>query len=209
MNNSIWHWSLHHALESTAAPSPTPGGGSIAPVTGAFGLGLCVMALEITRAKHASVELSGAIAEGRQLMAATSAHADRDIHVFERYMDALSLPKSDDEARRLRQAALAKAALAATTAPLEAAEDGLAALRFVEQHGALAQPNVVSDILAGADIVLGSVRAVLRSVRINLPALADPEVRAQLQTRAQEVAAQADAVYARIMSALAETGSSA
>jgi formiminotetrahydrofolate cyclodeaminase len=199
MNNSIWHWSLHHALESTAAASPTPGGGSIAPVTGAFGLALCVMALEVTRAKQPSAELEAAIAQGRQLMAAAAAHADRDILVFEHYMDAVALPKVEDDARKLRQTALAKAALVATTTPLAAAEDALAALHFVERHAALAQKNVVSDVLAGADIVLGSLRAVLRSVHINLPALADPEQRAKLEARAKEVASEAEAVYSRIV----------
>jgi formiminotetrahydrofolate cyclodeaminase len=77
-------------------------------------------------------ELANATAPGRQLMAATAAHADRDVAVFERYMNAVALPKADEEARNVRQSALAKAALAATTTPLVAAEDGLAALTFVE-----------------------------------------------------------------------------
>jgi formiminotetrahydrofolate cyclodeaminase len=198
MSDSLWNMSLHEALLATAGPSPTPGGGSIAPVGGAFGLSLMVMALEVTHAKQASDALASAIGQGRALLDALAAHADRDVVVFQTYMHALSLPKVDAAQQEARRQALQAAVLEAARVPLAAAESCLAALEYGESIGALVQRNVVSDLLAGADMLLGALKAVLRSVDINLPVLRDEAARRELGARAAQVAASAEAVYARL-----------
>jgi formiminotetrahydrofolate cyclodeaminase len=198
MADSLWHMSLHDALLATASPSPTPGGGSIAPVSGAFGLSLMVMALEVTHAKHPSEALAAAIAQGRALLDALAAHADRDMLVFQAYMSALSLPKADAAQQATRREALQAAVLDAARVPLAAAESCLAALEYGASIGGLVQPNVQSDLIAGADLLAGALKAVLRSVDINLPVLSDESARGELGARAAQVAALAEEVYARV-----------
>jgi formiminotetrahydrofolate cyclodeaminase len=198
MTDSLWDWSLRKARDAAASPSPTPGGGSIAMVSGAFGLSLIVMGLEITRAKVASAEVDSVLAEGRALLATLSDHADRDIEVFEQYMQALRLPKATDEERAARSSALQSATIAATRAPLSAAGDCLAALRYAERAARLVRANVVSDLLGGSDMLLGALKAVLRNVDINLPGLHDEALRTQLSNQARATAQQADACYASI-----------
>jgi formiminotetrahydrofolate cyclodeaminase len=198
MSDSLWNLSLRDALLATAGPSPTPGGGSIAPVGGAFGLSLMVMALEVTNAKQASDSLGAAIGRGRALLDVLAAHADRDVLVFQTYMHALSLPKADAAQQSARRDALQGAVLEAARVPLAAAESCLAALEYGESIGALVQRNVVSDLIAGADMLLGALKAVLRSVDINLPVLRDEDARRQLGERAAQVAARAEEVYERV-----------
>lgn len=198
MSDSLWTMSLHDALLATASPSPTPGGGSIAPVSGAFGLSLMVMALEVTNAKQPSDALAAAIGQGRALLDALAAHADRDVLVFQTYMHALSLPKADAAQQAARRDALQAAVLDAARVPLAAAESCLAALEYGESIGALVQRNVVSDLVAGADLLLGALKAVLRSVDINLPVLRDENARREIAERAAQVAARAQDVYARV-----------
>jgi methenyltetrahydrofolate cyclohydrolase len=199
MTDSIWDWSLGKARDAAASPSPTPGGGSVALLSGTFGLSLVLMALEITRAKAPSAALEAALTRGRALLSALSAHVDADVAVFEQYMAALKLPKASEPERAARAAALQTAIGAATRSPLMAAEDCLRALRCAEEAARLVHANVVSDLLGGSDILLGALKAVLRNVDINLPALKDEALRAQLSTQALDTARQAEASYASIL----------
>jgi formiminotetrahydrofolate cyclodeaminase len=198
MADSLWDLSLRDALVATTSPSPTPGGGSIAPLTGALGLALVIMALEVTHRKHASEALAGTITRGRQVLASIAEHADRDAAVFQTYMQALELPNDGAEQQAVRGAALKAAVLQATHTPLSAAAACLEALHFSESVAALVQRNVRSDLLAGADILLGALRAALRSVEINLPAVRDQAARQGFADRASEIATQAEQIYARI-----------
>src|SRR5689334_1653302 len=120
---SVWEHQLGAFAEMTASASPTPGGGSVACVSAAFGAGLSITAAEITKKSAPSPELEGWLGEARSIFEALRRHADRDVESFEAYMRALALPRATDDEKRTRKAALADAALAATEAPLAAARD--------------------------------------------------------------------------------------
>jgi formiminotetrahydrofolate cyclodeaminase len=199
MSDSIWDWTLRRARDAAASSSPTPGGGSIASLSGAFGLSLILMALEITRAKAPSDALDALLGEGRSLLDTLSEHVDRDVAVFEQYMYALRLPKANESERAARNSAVQAAVLAATLSPLTAAEGCLRGLGYAERAASLVRVNVVSDLLGGSDLLLGALKAVLRNVDINLPALHDESTRSHLSTRAIETAARAEACHARIV----------
>lgn len=198
MTQSIWDLSLRSALEQTASKSPTPGGGSIAPISASFGLGLVMMALEVTRAKQTSDQLDHALAKGRVLLAELTEFADRDVAVFQAYMDALGLPKSTDSEQALRASARDKAVWEAARTPLLAAESCVRCLQYTEAVLTLVQKNVFSDLLAGADLLIGGLKAVLRTVDINLPALREPATRRAFAERAMQLEQTATETYARI-----------
>ncbi|HEX4353123.1 MAG TPA: cyclodeaminase/cyclohydrolase family protein [Polyangiales bacterium] len=201
MSSSLWDWTLAQTRDATASASPTPGGGSIAAISGTFGLSLVVMALEITNKKAPSDTLASLLAEGRSLLDRLSAHADRDVELFERYLRAVRLPKATESESAARDSALSVATLEATEAPLMAAADQLSALSYAEPAVAAIQANVRSDVYAGADILLGAVHASLRNVDINLPHVSDEKQRAVISARADEIAAQSRALHARIVPA--------
>jgi formiminotetrahydrofolate cyclodeaminase len=203
MSDSIWDWTLRETRDAAASDSPTPGGGSIAAISGALGMSLVLMSLEITRAKASHDELDAVTNEGRALLSALSAHADRDVLVFDRYRAALALPKTTDVERERRTTTLQKAILAATQVPLTAAEDCFRGLAYAENAARLVQKNVISDLLGGSDILHGALRSVLRNVTINLPSLRDEAQRQELASHASDVAKQAEACYARILAASA------
>jgi formiminotetrahydrofolate cyclodeaminase len=198
MSESIWDLSLRSALEQTASPNPTPGGGSIAPVSSALGLGLVLMALEVTRRKQPSAELEQAVARGQALLSDLAGFADRDVAVFQAYMAALGLPRATEAEQALRATAREQAVLDAARTPLLAAESGLRALGYAESVAGLVQKNVWSDLLAGADLLFGGLKAVLRTVDINLPALREPAMRTAFAERAAQLEQEAAEIYARI-----------
>lgn len=196
MAESIWDLSLQSALDQTASAAPTPGGGSIAAVSASFGLGLVIMALEVSVKKQPAA--AAAVTQGRKLLAALTPFVDRDVAVFGAYMEALRLPKQTEAEQAARDAARAAASLEAARTPLQAAEACLRALSFAHASARHVHKNVWSDLLAGSDLLMGSIKAVLRTVDINLPMLKDEAARQQIADRAAHLEHEATQVYARI-----------
>ncbi|XVS61130.1 cyclodeaminase/cyclohydrolase family protein [Actinosynnema sp. CA-299493] len=169
--DSLWDVSLADLRARTAGPSPTPGGGSVAAVTAAFGCALVLMALEITARRDPSV--GDEITAGKALLDRLGSAADRDVELFEDYLRARRLPRSTDEERATREAAVAAASVAATEGPLTAAADAVEALEWAFSVLPVVAGTVVSDVRAGADLLLGSVLATLRGAEANVAGLGD------------------------------------
>jgi formiminotetrahydrofolate cyclodeaminase len=169
---SLWELNAGELLARTASGDPTPGGGSVATMTGALGLGLVCMALEVSaRRRSAAAEVTALLAEARTFLERLKAHPDADVAAFEAYMASLALPKADDAQRAERARATGKAALGATQVPLAAARDLLGALHLAERAAGVAHRSIVSDVGAGAFLLGAAVQATLLNVDINLSSL--------------------------------------
>jgi formiminotetrahydrofolate cyclodeaminase len=192
---TVWEMGLAQFREATASADPTPGGGSVAGVCGTFGLGLVIMALEISvkRKDARNIAESGAlIAEARELMARLGADADEDVRAFRGYMAAMKLPKATEEEKAARKEVMQAATRAATQAPLMAGRHIVEALRIAERAAPLAHLHVVSDVGAGTGLLEGALKAVLYNVDINVPALSDASL--QESCRAERAALGSDGV---------------
>jgi formiminotetrahydrofolate cyclodeaminase len=185
----------------TAGSSPTPGGGSVAAVTAAFGCALVLMALEITARRDPSV--GDAIATGKSLLDRLADAADHDVELFEDYLRARRLPRSTEEERATRQTAVVAASVAATEGPLAAAATAVQALEWAFSVLPVVTGTVVSDVRAGADLLLGSVLATLRGAQANVAQLGDDA--AAFTARLDAVRHAAVAAHTRIESTQEES----
>lgn len=163
-------------LQRTSSAEPTPGGGAIAAVTAAFGVGLVHMALEVTLAAPVSSPAdSYALSDGRgraaDLQAAIAAAADADVDEFDALMAAYRLPRETDEQRQARQQAIDEATVTATHGPLGLAELAVVGLALGAEVEPIVKPTIVSDVQAGCDLLRGAALAALRTADINLIAL--------------------------------------
>ena len=131
-------------LDRTASASPTPGGGSVAAVTGALASALVAMVARLTAGKKGyeqAWELAGAaVGTADRLTADLQAAALEDVCSFEAYLAALRLPKASAEERRTRRVALAAATRRATAAPLAIAAACAEILSQVGAAGAGREP---------------------------------------------------------------------
>lgn len=176
--------SLADFRERIAAGSPTPGGGAVSAVTATLGVGLVVMGLEVTlRGADAAkrTALDSLLQTGRDLLERQSAHADRDLKVFDAYMRARSLPQESEGEKSARREKMQRALVAATEVPLAAARDIVAAIDLSRQVIEICKQQVLGDVAAGADLLSGSFTGVLRSVTANLPGIAEGPLRTRLE----------------------------
>ena len=159
-------------LERTASASPTPGGGSVAAVTGALASALVAMVARLTDRKKGyeqAWELAGgSVDRADRLTADLQAAALEDVRSFEAYMAALRLPKGSPEERQARRAALAEATRRATAAPLAIAAACAEILNVAERLAPVANRHAVSDIGAAAHLAAAAAGAALLTAEINL-----------------------------------------
>jgi formiminotetrahydrofolate cyclodeaminase len=172
----LWVSTAEQLLQRTSSADPTPGGGAIAAVTAAFGVGLIQMAIEVTvaapaGATTASAALTSARSRAVDLQAALVAGADGDVDEFDALMAAYRLPRENDAQRDARQQAIDAATVTAAHGPLRVAELAIVAVALGTEVEPLVKPTIVSDVLAGCDLLRGATLAALRTADINLTAL--------------------------------------
>jgi formiminotetrahydrofolate cyclodeaminase len=188
---SFWNETLTDALEQTASGRPTPSGGSVAAMSAAFGLGLVVMALEISarRAQPSqSEEIACLIAEARQRMERLKACAEKDMAAVRRYMEAAALPKRTAEEQEARTAAVAEVLTAATESLFHAAEEIAAAIEIGIAAIPPTRRHVITDLGAGLILLEGARNAVLLNLDMNLTNLPDSERKRLFLERRTEAA---------------------
>ncbi len=206
---SLWIQSADQLLSATASHQPTPGGGSIAALSGAFGTGLVAMALSISerKAHKKGGKLSACAQQGTaqlsEQQAQLKALADADVSVFAQYIAAAKLPKDTSEQQQTRQHALAQAGAAARQTPLAIAQVCVQALQTAQAILADIDKGVVSDVGAGAALLRGAADAALLTLDINVLHLKGEE-QAHWQAQRRALAQQAADLSGQLLAQVGE-----
>lgn len=197
VTDSLWDANLAALRERTASASPTPGGGSVAAVTGAFGCALVLMALEVTARRGGERAVDQALVVGRGFLDRLSAAADHDAELFEAYLRARRLSRSTEGERTVRRAAVVAASVAATEGPLTVAADVVEILEWAFSMLTVVSGTVVSDVRAGADLLLGAALATLRGAEVNVALMGDDPAARAFTTRLETARRAVVAAHAR------------
>ena len=98
---------------------------------------------------------------------------DEDKEAFTGVSDAYALPKSTDEEKAARKAAIAEASVAAGLAPLNACRAALAGLHLTKEMLGKSNKQLVSDLYVAALNLNACIQAAKMNVVANTPALTD------------------------------------
>ena len=201
---TLWTRPAQDLLDATSSRQPTPGGGSVAALSGAFGTGLVLMAARISlhKAQKAGDTPDPALTAALDTLEGVQDRlrrlADEDVAVFRGYVDATRLPRSTDEEKAARRAALDRAGEAARAAPLGTAQACVEALEQAQACLEHVHPEVVSDVGAGAALLRGALEAALLTLDINLRHL-EAEEQARLRAQRGELSARGEALAAGVV----------
>lgn len=158
-------------LERLASADPTPGGGSAATLVGALGAALCAMVARITAGseRYAAVRTDALaiVVEADTLRTRFLAAQTVDEEAYARVVSASALPKSNDEEKAARTAALQRALTGAAEAPLAAAGMGAEGIALARRAEALGNAHLVSDVECALAFFTASIAASAANVRIN------------------------------------------
>ena len=203
MSNTFVDQPLASFLEALASGTATPGGGSVAALTGAQAAGLVAMVCNLTIGKKAYAafepEARALLAQAEALCHQLQAFIQADTDAFNALMAAYRLPKTTDDEIAARKAAVQAATIKATEVPLAMAAAARAVLPLcapLAQHG---NRSAVSDVGAAALAVRAAVPTALLNVDINLAAIEDAEFAAQARTQATALLANLDEEVAAVV----------
>ena len=189
--------------EETASESPAPGGGSISAYMGALGAALGTMVANLSSHKAGWddrwEEFSDWAERGQTLMQELLHLVDEDTAAFNRIMAVFAMPKSTDEERAARSAALQEASLSATEVPLRTMRTAMEVFPIVRAMTAEGNPNSVSDAGVGALAARSAVYGARLNVRINAAGLKDRTKAEALVGEADELAARASELEAEVL----------
>lgn len=190
------------ALE-TASESPAPGGGSIAAYMGALGAALGAMVANLSSHKAGWddrwEEFSGWAEKGQAVLAELLHLVDEDTAAFNRIMAVFAMPKSTDEEKAARSAALQEATLYATEVPLRTMKAASQVFGIVHAMAAEGNPNSVSDAGVGALAARSAVLGACLNVKINAAGLKDRARANALVAEANALAAEAVRLEAEVL----------
>lgn len=173
MSNELRHHSVQQFLDQLASATPTPGGGSVAALTGALAAGLITMVCDLTigRPRYADFD-----AQARTIRAVAEDARTRlsdliqgDIDAYQAVATAYKLAKDDAS----RPAAIVAATVIATDTPLAIAELAATLLPLCTPLATHGNRTAVGDVVAAAHLAVAAVHAALINVTANLPTLTD------------------------------------
>jgi len=165
---------------TAGSASPTPGGGSVAGVVGAFAAALAQMVANVS-ARHDDDPRFAQQASALQARVDVFLNgAEADEAAYAGYIAATTLPKGTAEEKAARRQAVQDALREAAYAPLAIARNAIDLLDDLTPVIEIGAANILSD--AEVAVILGeaAVCAALVNVRANLPWLKDAALVADL-----------------------------
>ncbi len=189
MTDTLGQQTIDTFLNELASSAPTPGGGSVAALTGAMAAGLVSMVCALTIGKKANAdfeeEARSIQAQSEELRREFQSLAQDDIEIFKRLSAAYKLPKTTAADAASRKAAIQTVTRHATEIPLRVARAATMLLPFCTTLANRCGRLLVSDIGIATILVRSTVQSALLNVEINLTSLEDQiyvrEVRAQME----------------------------
>lgn len=173
--------SIDGFLEVLGSDAPTPGGGAVAGIAGATGAALIAMVARLTAGKpgfeDVDARMRELIREAEAAQADFLSLADRDTHAFDAVMEAFKLPKSTDEEKAARSAAIQAGYRGAASVPQEVARKAVATMGLAREATATGNTQAASDGLSAAASLFCAAQCATANVEINVASLKDETVR--------------------------------
>ncbi len=172
-------------VDEVSRDTASPGGGSVAALAGALGGALAAMVANLCAGKGEfddQYELLCSIAErGQMIKDALIRGVDDDTKAFDSVIDAMRMAKDTAEEREVRAEAMREGYKSATRVPLSNVELCRDALRLCNEMAPIADPQMISDVGAGALLANAGAQAAAYNVRINLPHTKDDAFNAKMR----------------------------
>jgi len=190
-------------MDETASESPAPGGGSISAYMGALGVSLGTMVANLSSHKRGWddrwKEFSDWAEKGKVIQNNLLQMVDEDTNVFNRLMEAFSLPKKSEEEKKLRDIAIQEATKNATLIPFKVMETAFSGFELINEMVEKGNPNSITDAGVGALALRSCIRGAFLNVKINSSGLYDKDFVNSIIARGEDLESKAIAAEEAIL----------
>jgi formiminotetrahydrofolate cyclodeaminase len=168
------------------------GGGTASAVAGAMAASLVAMVARLSIGKE-DMEPEGfyrsIVQEAGGLAGDLFEGARRDSEAFEAVLQALRLPRGNEEEKAARTRAIQAGYAHATEVPLRNAEMSVRAYQLAGELEGHSNPRAASDLICARHLARAGALGCLANVVINLPSIKGPDRATQYSSRAEALAA--------------------
>ncbi len=189
--------------DETASESPAPGGGSISAYVGSLGVSLGTMVANLSSNKPGWddkwKEFSVWAEKGQHYKNELLKLVDEDTNAFNKIMTAFGMPKSTDEEKKKRTAAIQEATKYATEIPLRVMQLSYESMEIIKAMTEIGNPNSVTDAGVGALCARAAVIGAYLNVKINASGLSDKSFAADIIAKGKQIEEKAQALENEIL----------
>ncbi len=185
-------------LASVAAPTPTPGGGSVSALAGALSVALSRMVAGLAVGKKGyeavEAELAQLETKARKVQARLAALVEEDQRAYDAVIAAMRMPKSSDRERAARVEAMQAAYRRATEVPLDTMERCVEALEIAEAAVKKGNRGATTDAAVAILLAEAAIRGASLNCTVNLASIRDEGFRTEGEERVEALLKRADAI---------------
>jgi len=189
---------VHEFLAAVAAPTPTPGGGSVSALAGALSAALSRMVSGLARGKVGYEAVESELAQietrGKEIQARLEALIDEDARAYEAVIAAMRMPKSSEREKTARVEAMQAAYRKATEVPLETMERCIEALELAEAAAKKGNRSATTDAAVAILLAESAIRGASLNCAINLASIRDEAFRSTAEERVDRLLKRADEI---------------
>lgn len=197
-------------VDLMASVEPAPGGGSTAALEGALGTALTAMVCALTVGKKKYLEFEQLAVETEQKAAALKDQyldiIDRDTDAFNAVSAVFAMPKSTDEEKAARAAAMQAALQGCTKTPYEMMELAVQALKLADSIVGRSNASAASDLGCAALSLKAAIQGAWLNVLINIGGIKDEAFARSYRENGEALLATAlplaDSIYERVLNSL-------
>ena len=193
-------------LDTLAAGTPTPGGGSAAAHAGAMAAALAAMVARVTlgKKKYADVQtrMEEIAQEADTLRVALTKAVSQDAQAFEGIMRAMKRPKDSDTEKAVREDAIEQATRHAAEVPLEVCRHVVRVVELLAEAAETGNANAVADAASGAAMARAALQAAALNVKVNASSVSNKEAASRWLDALSELDARARLLEDRIRRAV-------
>lgn len=178
-------------INAVAAPTPTPGGGSVAALAGALSASLAEMVCGVSLKRKSLSAHHPALEAARNRLAGLREklmeNVDRDAQSYDAVVRAFKLPKNTEVEQTARNQALEAASMQASVVPLETAELALAVGSEIARLAGITVPQATSDLSVASLLASTARQGGFENVRANLSSIHDESWLQEIEKRVQKI----------------------
>lgn len=166
-------------IDRVASKTPSPGGGSVAALSGALGAGLIAMVCQLTIDKKnyevVNEEMKKILKDVIEIKKKLLNLVDEDANAYNDVVTAFKLPKKTDNEKKIRDEAIQKSLKNAATVPLNCAKECQKILKHSKIVAEKGNVNAITDSGVAATMANSGVFGAALNVKINLFSIKDKE----------------------------------
>lgn len=160
-----------------------PGGGWIACLSAIYAVSMISMVYALTKWVDKN-EYSGKVDE---IISKLKEYYTNDITSFQRYLNALKLPKNTEDEQNARNKVIASALIECSKIPLSIAETCIEILELAKKCYQVGNKNVLTDVKVGVNLAIAAGKSALEPIEMNLNSIKDENIKSELLTNKENI----------------------